>query len=457
MYKRWFVVIISVWAVLLAGCGGVPEPAATPVATAPPPAAGFRARGGGVAASGIIAPAVWTSLGTESGGMVVEVLVEPGQEVAADQTLVRLDTVELEVALAQAQRGVDVQQAALDQLLAGAGGQTIARAERDHAHQVAQAELALQAREQELAGARARGPEQDVAAAQARIRQLDLQLARARAQDPGPQVTMAQVELERARMALEETQDEYNQALDRPWEDQPIRDAWAKRLQEAQLDYRLAQAQLESAQNTQRAHAIDLAAMEAQLEEARIALADAVKAREAYSITLQALDTAVQTAQADLDHLRSWENPYLDEPSEDEIAQARARLEQARLEVAQIERQIDAARVRAPFGATVSEVHARVGQVAAPGQALVELGDLATLRAETTDLSERDVDRVAAGQEATVYVEALGVEIPGRVERIAPEATTVGGDVVYTVLVELGERPPGLRWGMSIEVEIEGR
>jgi multidrug resistance efflux pump len=256
-------------------------------------------------------------------------------------------------------------------------------------------------------------------------------------------------------MVLDETQDEYNQALDRPWEDQAVRDAWASRLREAQLAYCLAQAQLEGAQNAGRAHAIDLAALEAQLEEARIALAGAIDAREAYSVTLEALDTGVRTAQANLEHLRSWENPYLDEPAEGEIAQARARLAQARLGVTQIEAQIDAAQVRAPFAGTVSAVHAREGQVAAPGGALVELGDLATLRAETTDLSERDVDRVAAGQEATVYVEALGVEIPGRVERIAPEATTVGGDVVYTVLIELGERPPGLRWGMSVEVEIE--
>ncbi len=31
----------------------------------------------------------------------------------------------------------------------------------------------------------------------------------------------------------------------------------------------------------------------------------------------------------------------------------------------------------------------------------------------------------------------------------------VGGDVVYTVLVELDEQPAGLRWGMTVEVNIE--
>ena len=34
---------------------------------------------------------------------------------------------------------------------------------------------------------------------------------------------------------------------------------------------------------------------------------------------------------------------------------------------------------------------------------------------------------------------------------------TVGGDVVYEVVIELAEQPPGLRWGMNVEVEIDTR
>jgi hypothetical protein len=82
------------------------------------------------------------------------------------------------------------------------------------------------------------------------------------------------------------------------------------------------------------------------------------------------------------------------------------------------------------------------------------LADTSLLRVETTDLSERDVARVSVGQTASVYVEALGADIPGRVVGIEPRATTVGGDVVYPVYVELNEQVPGLRWGMSVDVEI---
>ena len=38
--------------------------------------------------------------------------------------------------------------------------------------------------------------------------------------------------------------------------------------------------------------------------------------------------------------------------------------------------------------------------------------------------------------------------------RIAPQASVIGGDVVYTVIIALDEQPADLRWGMSVDVEI---
>ena len=108
----------------------------------------------------------------------------------------------------------------------------------------------------------------------------------------------------------------------------------------------------------------------------------------------------------------------------------------------------------APFDGTITALEIGPGEAVLPGQMVLALADLAHLRAETTDLSERDVAKIALGQPLAVYVEALGEEIEGQVAGIAPQATTVGGDVVYEVYVELDEQPPDLRWGMSTEVEI---
>ena len=110
--------------------------------------------------------------------------------------------------------------------------------------------------------------------------------------------------------------------------------------------------------------------------------------------------------------------------------------------------------LRAPFAGTVAALEINPGEMALAGQSILTLADLDHLQVETTDLSERDVARVKEGQTVTIYVESLNADIPGRVLRIAPQASVIGGDVVYTVVIALDEQPSDLRWGMSVDVEI---
>ncbi len=58
------------------------------------------------------------------------------------------------------------------------------------------------------------------------------------------------------------------------------------------------------------------------------------------------------------------------------------------------------------------------------------------------------------GQSALIYLEALGEKIEGEVASISQQATMMGGDVVYAVIIDLVTHPPDLLWGMSVEVEI---
>ena len=80
--------------------------------------------------------------------------------------------------------------------------------------------------------------------------------------------------------------------------------------------------------------------------------------------------------------------------------------------------------------------------------------DLKRLRVETSDLSEKDVVKVAAGQPVSVRVDALGETISGEVINISPVASTLGGDVVYKTTIRLEKPyPEGLRAGMSVDVQ----
>jgi multidrug efflux pump subunit AcrA (membrane-fusion protein) len=146
--------------------------------------------------------------------------------------------------------------------------------------------------------------------------------------------------------------------------------------------------------------------------------------------------------------------PRRDRPPE-RREQARAEMELAKAKVETAKATLAQASLIAPFDATVVEITIQEGELAQPGRAVITLGDIADMQVETTDLSERDVPQVQIGQSVHVFIEALDLTVTGRVSRISPFSNTLGGDVVYPVLIELDEQPAGLMWGMSAEVEIQ--
>lgn len=129
------------------------------------------------------------------------------------------------------------------------------------------------------------------------------------------------------------------------------------------------------------------------------------------------------------------------------VDQMQSALEAAKASLAQ-------ATLLAPFGGTVVRVDVSSGEYVQPGQVIIELARLADLQIETTDLSELNIAAVKIGQPATVFVEALNEEFPGKVTAISPISNTVGGDVVFKVTIKLDEQPADLLWGMSADVEI---
>lgn len=163
-----------------------------------------------------------------------------------------------------------------------------------------------------------------------------------------------------------------------------------------------------------------------------------------------ALEFADQAAELEYQY---WIPARLNRPPE--------RKQQAKAEWDQVKTQLEVAKaslaqksIYAPFDAVVVELTAQPGELAQPGKVVIKLADLNRLQIVTTDLSERDIPRVQAGQSVSVYVEALGQTVSGKVLRIAPVSETVGGDVTYPVTIELDKQAAGLLWGMTAEVEI---
>ena len=142
-------------------------------------------------------------------------------------------------------------------------------------------------------------------------------------------------------------------------------------------------------------------------------------------------------------------------PPAEKILEADSRVEQSLSALKVAEASLEQGILVAPFDGTVIDVNVSTGEYIQVSQRIIVIADLENLQIETTDLSELNVAAVSIGQPATVFVEALNKEFPGKVTAISPISDTIGGDVVFKVTIQLDEQPESLLWGMSADVEID--
>ncbi len=396
-------ILLGLAALLLAGCNAfaqkTPAPLPTVVLDSGAPAAETASPqpvGGGVVASGIVAPAQEANLVLAVGGRVEAVDVAVNDQVQAGQVLVRLAGSEKLAAAVEAARLelLSAQQAAKDL--------------NDNLE--ADQNRALQA----LNDAR-----QAVRDAQKRVNILG---ATADAAD----IDIANSQLIFAEHALKDAQDKYKRFDNLP-ENNLARARYRVVLAEAQKAYDQALRKYNSLIGT--GTNFD---------------------RQQAQTALEIAQTQLELAQKDYDLLQQGPDPDL-------VKAAEARIKNAEAQLAASQAALQDLELKAPFAGTVAALNIHAGEWVVPGQTIVVLVDLANLRIETTDLSERDIPRVEVGQPVAVFVKALNQDVPGTVKEIAPLADTLGGDVVYKTTIDLASPPAGLRAGMSVEVRFATR
>ena len=414
-------------AIALVGCKRSPTPAPTPSATMATP--GIRSSSGQVVASGEVVPSQETHLGFPVSGRVETVAVNKGDRVEAGQVLIVLETDLLEAGVAQAEAALAAARAQVALLKAG-----------PRLEEVAVAEAQVAAAQTSVAQAEVQQTMPDLGATQGEIRAAQAQVAAAMADqlvaEEIHELTMTCVDVE---LPGGETQT-ICPALG------PYEEGARYSMEAANQAQAAAQAQLDAllggANAEVRVVEAGVQAAAAQRDVAQAQLDTLQAGATAEEIT--AAEAAVSQAEAALQVVRAG----LDQ------ATLRAPFIQKGSEAAPSIQKGSEAAPSAPSAGTVTALEVGPGEAVMPGQVALTMVDLSRLRVETTDLSELDVARVAVGQRASIYVEPLGVTVGGRVVRIASQAEMIGGDVVYAVVVELDEQPPGLRWGMSVEVEI---
>ncbi|NOR89746.1 MAG: HlyD family efflux transporter periplasmic adaptor subunit [Anaerolineales bacterium] len=167
------------------------------------------------------------------------------------------------------------------------------------------------------------------------------------------------------------------------------------------------------------------------------------------------LDAKLSISEAELGVAeQNWER-VKDGPDPDTLERTEARVAAAQAHVKAAEAALSLLVLEAPFAGTVSDVYSQEKEWVAPGQPLVVLADLQTLRVETTDLNEIDAARIEIGDFATTTFDALpDIVVDGQVIYIASKSEQ-GSGVNYKVIIELNEIPEKVRWGMTAFVDIE--
>lgn len=482
--------IILAAAAALTGC------AAMPATQAPAPTAAVVAAATGVVADARVLPAADATLSFERAGTVAEILVAEGDSVAAGQPLARLDVRTLALKVDQARVGLARAEARYNQVAAGVAPEAVAVAEAA----VAQAQAGLAQAQAGVTGA-------DLAAAQAQLAEAREALANVLDGPKGTEVTQAQAALDQAAATLDQQRDtlsaaktsaqlaldqaannlrERQQAYDRIyWDNKDLAklpgdlpDERVDLEQTALRNVANAEAQLEQARvalaQAQQAESDGIAVAEARVRDAqarleqlvaapdsdRVAAARArVSAAEANLARLQGptRSTQLEVAASGVEQAQASLTQVAAPPREVDLEAARVEIEAAQVALAQAELDLAQATLLAPFAGTVARVDLTVGELAGPTAPAIVVADTGAWRIETEDLTELEVVRLREGDAMRVSFDALpGLELPGRVRQIKPIGSNRQGDIVYTVVVDLEQSDPRLRWNMTAVVSAEG-
>ncbi|MCE7904783.1 MAG: efflux RND transporter periplasmic adaptor subunit [Anaerolineae bacterium CFX3] len=136
-----------------------------------------------------------------------------------------------------------------------------------------------------------------------------------------------------------------------------------------------------------------------------------------------------------------------DGPNSTDIAAAQARVDAAQAT-------LDMARLTAPFAGTVTDVRLLPGDQVTAGMAGFRVDDLSHLLVDV-ELSEVDINHVAAGQPVTLTFDAiLGKEYHGEVTQVAEAGNVVQGVVNFTVTVRIMDADKQVKPGMTAAVNI---
>ncbi|MBI3538133.1 MAG: efflux RND transporter periplasmic adaptor subunit [Chloroflexi bacterium] len=232
-------------------------------------------------------------------------------------------------------------------------------------------------------------------------------------------------------------------------------------LKNSQASLSSSQANFDSAKSKNAQNPNQLIVAKSQLDKAAITLQkaqgdyNAIAWRGDVGMTSQA--AALQTATIDYQSALANFNQTAATINDTALRQAQASLDQAQVSVDQAVRNIEKAKIIAPFDGIVSAVNLNVNDTAGTNAAAAAIVDLSSLQVRVT-LSEVDIAKIKTGQTAQMTVDALsGKTYNAQVQTVSPVGTVTQGVVNYPVTLVVnnvdGAIKPGMTANLAIVVE----
>lgn len=351
-----FASLIALCSLLASGCSGLtstepptPTPYPTPIVPVKPT---YPVQRGQVVKeiefAGRIAPVQEESLFFRTNGFMRQINVSRGEAVTAGQVLAQLDVTDLENQLNQARLALKTSEAQLEAV------------QRTIGETLTEAQIALDT---------------------AKLKFIQTQV-----QDYAAPVTIAQINVTRAKAIADEAEDENNKSLNRSWDSEKTRKAYAKALEQAQQNLTIAQAQYDQA----------------------------VSNRDSHDYAVQILAQDVKLAQLRVDKLKRG--------VDEQTVQA---VEMARLTVKRLEDQLANTRLVAPFNGQVTFIKGSAGSSVAAFDTVMIVADPSRLEVSADVSAVADAIYLSPGMTVTVepVSQAGQVQLQGTIRRL-PDLTT---------------------------------
>lgn len=358
--------------------------------------------------SGSLEPQSEVAISFESGGEVVEVMVEVGDEIKAGDVIARLEDTDARRSLADAELQVRQNEASLASSQLKLDALVEWEADED-AVRLAQANLDA-----------AKADYKRIVASNARV---------------ADQLTSVEVKLNQALRNLDDVQEDYDSAFDpgREWE-------LGDRFRSTKLEN-----EREAAENALLRTQEDVSIAQANYNLQVVGISDS-DVKNAWS--------KVVNAEVSLEREQTAPDDDDIESARLQVQQSEISLAQARLKLESVQQALDDTALIAPVDGTITQLNLTVGQMASAGQSTVILADLATLIVDI-GLDEGDIAQVSMEQAAVVTLDAFDdVELRGTITAIAPAADVQAGVVLYPVTIALDPTNLPVRAGMTADVEI---